>query len=151
MAWATKEAFFKCPVPRERLTVEGLGEVWVYGLTSGEKDEYESTVVSFNRANRELRMSNARATLLALAVRDQHGRRLFAEADMGRLAKIPAAVVDPILDVARRLSGMTAAEMEDLEKNSQRLQALLSEDSAGGLPDTSDAPSGTSPGSALGS
>ena len=58
-----------------------------------------------------------------LTIHDQHGKRMFGEVDMGRLCHIPANVVDPILDVARRLSGMAPEEIEELVKNSQTAQA----------------------------
>lgn len=136
--WATADAFFKCPVPREKVTVPGLGDIWVYGLTNEEKDEYENQVMQFSASDRQVRMRNARAMLLLLAVRNQHGSRMFGEKDMGRLKLIPVKITDPILDVVRRLSGMGANEIKDLIKNSQTLQELLSADSGSGSPDILD-------------
>ena len=130
MDWAKKEGFFKAKVPREEMTVPDIGKVWVYGLTAGQKDEYENNVVRLSGKNRQLHLANARAQLLLLTVHDQHGKRLFAEADMGRLCQIPAVIVDPILDVARRLSGMAAEEIEELVKNSETAQAVEKKDSS---------------------
>lgn len=126
--WATAEGFFKCPVPKEKVTVPELGDIWVHGLTCGEKDDYENNVVQFNRGSRELRLNNARAVLMQLTVRNQHGNRLFAEKDIGKLRNLPAGIVDPILDVARKLSGMATGEIEELVKNSQTAQEPSSED-----------------------
>ena len=126
--WATAEGFFKCPVPKEKVTVPELGDIWVHGLTCGEKDDYENNVVQFNRGSRELRLNNARAVLMQLTVRNQHGSRLFAEKDIGKLRNLPAGIVDPILDVARKLSGMATGEIEELVKNSQTAQEPNSED-----------------------
>ena len=126
--WATAEGFFKCPVPKEKVTVPELGDIWVHGLTCGEKDDYENNVVQFNRGSRELRLNNARAVLMQLTVRNQHGNRLFAEKDIGRLRNLPAGIADPILDVARKLSGMSTGEIEELVKNSQTAQEPSSED-----------------------
>ena len=126
--WATAEGFFKCPVPKEKGTVPELGDIWVHGLTCGEKDDYENNVVQFNRGSRELRLNNARAVLMQLTVRNQHGNRLFAEKDIGRLRNLPAGIADPILDVARKLSGMSTGEIEELVKNSQTAQEPSSED-----------------------
>jgi hypothetical protein len=123
MEWATKENFFKCPVPKERVTASELGDVWVHGLTAGEKDSYENDVVSFKARTRELRMTNARAVLMQLTIYNQHGVRLFGEKDIGRLCRVPAMIADPILDVARRLSGMATDELKDLVKNSEALEA----------------------------
>ena len=117
--WATKEGFFKCQVPRERKTVPGLGDIWIYGLTSGEKDEYEDSVVSVTAGSRQVKLTNARAILMRLCIYNQHGNRMFSEAEIGKLIGVPATVADPILDVAKRLSGMGSGEIEELVKNSQ--------------------------------
>lgn len=130
MDWAKKEGFFKAKVPREEMIVPEIGQVWIYGLTAGQKDEYENNVFRFSGRKRQLHLANARVQLLLLTVYDQHGKRLFAEEDMGRLCQIPAVIVEPILDVARRLSGMAVKEIEDLVKNSQTAQALEEPDSS---------------------
>ena len=129
MEWANKEGFFKAKVPREKRTAPDIGDVWIYGLTSGQKDDYENNVFRFTGTSRRFHLANARAQLFILTVHDQHGKRLFGENDIGRICEIPAAIVDPILDVARRLSGMAAGDIEQLVKNSQKVQAAESEDS----------------------
>jgi len=116
--WATKEGFFKCPVPRERKTVPGLGDIWIYGLTNAEKDDYEDKVISVRAGSRQVKLKNARAVLMSLVVFDKNGKRMFGEADIGRLLLVPAFVTDPVLDIARRLSGMRTGEEEELVKNS---------------------------------
>mgnify|MGYP001057459252 CR=1 FL=1 len=126
--WATAKAFFDCPMPRQKMTVPDIGDIYVYGLRSGEKDDYENNVVQFNRGDRQIRLDNARAVLLQLTVRDQHGNRMFAEKDIGKLAALPAKVADPILVVARKLSGMATGEIDELVKNSQTAPAPVSED-----------------------
>ena len=47
---------------------------------------------------------------------------MFDDTEMGKLCEVPAIIADPILDVARRLSGMTTGEIEDLVKNSETAQ-----------------------------
>ena len=130
--WATKEAFFKCPLPKEKVTAGDLGDIQVIGLTAGQKDEYENNVVSVKAGTKQVKLTNARAVLMQLTVHDRHGNKMFAESDIGKLATLPAKVVDPILDVARRLSGMAAGEIEDLVKNSQTDPGPKKEDSGSG-------------------
>jgi hypothetical protein len=130
--WATAEGFFKCTVPRQKMDIPDLGLIWVYGLESGEKDEYENSAYDYQRQSDSVKLKNARARLLQMTVRNQHGQRLFAEKDMGKLAALPAAVADPILDVARKLSGMREGEIEQLVKNSQMTQQLKSSGSDSG-------------------
>ena len=129
MEWAKKEKFFTAKVPREKITVPEIGDVWVYGLTSGEKDEYENSVIRLSGRSRQVHLANARAQLLMLTVHDQHGKRIFAEVDIGRICQIPAIIIDPILDVARRLSGMAVADIEELVKNSEMAQTAEKQDS----------------------
>jgi len=117
--WATKEGFFKSRVPREKMTVPDLGDIYVHGLTSGEKDGYENSVVSVTAGSRQVKLTNARAVLMQLCIYNQHGCRMFAENEIGKLIGVPAVVADPILDVAKRLSGMGVGEIEELVKNSQ--------------------------------
>ena len=130
MDWATKDGFFKAKVPRENITVPDIGDIWVYGLTAGQKDEYENNVVRLSDRNRQLHLANARAQLLLMTVHDQHGKPIFGQADMGRLCQIPAVIVEPILETARRLSGMAAEEIEDLVKNSETARQLEEKDSS---------------------
>jgi hypothetical protein len=124
MEWAQKAAFFEAKVPKETIDVEGLGRVNVWGLTAGEKDDYENRVMSFSGRSRELKMSNARAILLQLTVRDQHGNRMFGAKDLAKLGTIPVLLVEQILAVAKRLSGMDEGELDELVKNSQAAQDL---------------------------
>ena len=117
--WATKDTFFAAPVPIEQINVAGIGHVKIYGLTAGQKDEYENQIVRRKDKGSELNLTNARATLIVMCVRDGQGRHIFTDGDIGRISQMPAAVIDPILDVIRRTSGMGDAEIEGLVKNLQ--------------------------------
>lgn len=128
MAWASKDSFFGAKVPFEQMEIPDVGHIKVYGLTSGEKDAYENAVVRLEGKERNVKLANARAKLLIMTVRDNQGRPLFTDADMGRINNIPAQIVDPIMDVARRLSGMAGTEVEDLVKNSQQAQEQTQND-----------------------
>lgn len=136
--WATKEGFFKCPVPREKINVPDLGDVYIHGLTSGQKDDYENCVVSVTAGSREVKLTNASAVLMSLTVFDQHGNRMFSDKDIGKLCVVPAAVSDPILDVAKRLSGMNKNDIKDLVKNSQMGPEPGSDDSGSDSPQPSE-------------
>ena len=117
--WATKEGFFKAEVPREKVTVPDLGDIWIHGLTCEEKDDYEDLVMNFNVKTRKVKMTKARAMLMKMTVRNQHGNRMFGDGDMGRLCSVPVSIIEPILNVARKLSAMATDEIEDLVKNSE--------------------------------
>jgi len=129
MEWATKKDFDEAKVPRETVTLWNGKAAYVYGLTCQQKDDYENFVISVSGGNREVKLTNARANLLVLTIHNQQGKPLFTEEDIGKISTYPVACIEPILDVARRLSGMGAAEIKQLVKNSEIAQA---EDSGSG-------------------
>lgn len=92
MTWATKEAFFKAKVPTEKMEVPNIGTIYVYGLTCGQKDEYQNATTRISGKDRHIRLVNARALLLTMVVHDQHGRLLFNDSDIGRIIQIPAQI-----------------------------------------------------------
>lgn len=99
------------------------GVVRVRGLTAAERDQWEASLNRVEVRNGRTRVipdrGTIRARLVSMAVIDPAtGQRLFSEADVGALAKKSAAPVSRIYDVASRLSGITAADQEELEGNS---------------------------------
>jgi hypothetical protein len=126
--WAKAEDFFKAKVPKERVTVPRVGEIWIYGLTCGEKDDYENFVVKVDSKEKSVSLDNARAVLMQMVCRNQHGARIFSDKDIGKLTALPTSIVEPILKVARKLSGMDPNEIEDLVKNSQVIQEQKEKD-----------------------
>ena len=139
--WATSEGFSEAKPPVEVVEVEGVGSVKIIGLMAGEKDTYENRVMNLDVVEKSVTMNNARAILFQMTVYDQHGNRLFAEKDIGKIATFPAKIVDPILRVARRLSAMGADELNELVKNSLRGRQLAGSGSDTDSPDTSQDPS----------
>lgn len=115
--WADKNKIFSLTASQERREIVGVGCVWIRGLSLGEKDIYESDAYRFGKTG-EIRLNNARALLLMRTIYDQHGKRLFAESDMGRIQGLPSLIFEPLYETARRLSGFRVAEIEELAKNS---------------------------------
>ena len=122
--WATKEALLGQKVPREKHRIDGVGDVWIYGLTVGQKDEYEDAVFNVKAGSREVRVSNARALLIVRTLRNQHGKALFGDADMGRVRDLPAQIAEPIFAKAQELSGMPKGEVSEMVKNSEAIAEL---------------------------
>lgn len=129
MDWATKEGLFAAKVPVEEMEVPDIGRIKVRGLTVGEKDEYEGDIFRLE-GRRNFKMKNARAQLLLRCVLDKNGTRFFADKDMGKLLELPAVIADPIIDVARRLSGMATGDIEEMVKNSETARGQIQEGSA---------------------
>jgi hypothetical protein len=94
------------------------GAVLVRGLTGQQRDSYEASIMRLNGTNAQLNLINARAKLVALSIVDEEGARLFSDEDVQLLARKSAAALQRVFDVAQRLSGLSASDLEELSKNS---------------------------------
>jgi len=121
--WASKEALFKAPRTKERHTIPGFGDVWIYSLTCGQKDEYETAAYQVMSGTKEVKMRQARALLIAWCVYNQHGNRLFGDDDIGKIEAMDSWLTEPIYVKARKLSRMTAEDFEELVKNSETIRS----------------------------
>ena len=124
--------------------IPGRGSVYVRGLTGAEREAWQGS----NRQYRPKKdggfdlvpnLAGSEARLLARALCDENGKRLFTDQDAGKLGKLPASVVERIHKVAMELSGLGEDEEQETLGNSE---AAPSGDSSSDLPETSeDAPS----------
>lgn len=106
------------PPPVEAVDCPALGgRVCVRGLTCKEADAYQASNMRFDSKGRVVQQPNARGRLLALALCDERGKRLFTDDDAGMLGDIPAAAVQPALDRARALNGMADDAVEEAKGN----------------------------------
>lgn len=95
------------------------GTVRVKALTGIERDAFESALLSSNK-NGSVRvdMRNARARLVAFAVVDETGERVFSDDDMVMLGTKSASALDRIYDVAAALAGIGDGDIDELLGNS---------------------------------
>lgn len=97
------------PVP------EWGGTVRVRGLSGRERDAYEAAMVQISaNGARRVTMDNIRAGLVARSVVDAEGNRLFSDEDVKALGEKSGAALDRVWDVARRLSGLSEEDVEEL-------------------------------------
>lgn len=97
------------PVP------EWGGDVLVRGLSGAERDAYEAGIVVMGGdGNRHLNVANMRGRLVALCCVDENGERLFSAEDATALGEKSAGALERVFDVARRLSGLTDGDVEEL-------------------------------------
>jgi hypothetical protein len=101
------------PVP------EWGGTVRVRGLTGLERDKFESAHVKYRGRKTDVNMVNIRARLVSLTVVDGDGKRMFTNEDVRALGQKSAVALQRVFDVAQRLSGMSAEDLEELTKNSE--------------------------------
>lgn len=119
MEYLTKEAILQV----EDLSAEDVevpewgGTVRVRGLTGTERDSFEAAIVGRDPRKAAFDMQNIRARLVAYSVVDGDGQRLFSEADIRALGEKSAVALQRVFEVAQRLSGLTAADVEELTKN----------------------------------
>jgi hypothetical protein len=94
------------------------GSVLVWPLTGAERDELELTTIEGKGRNAQVNLRNFRAKLVVRTVRDADGRRIFTDDQAAALGSKSAAALERIADVARRLSGLSEADVEELTGNS---------------------------------
>jgi hypothetical protein len=117
-----RESIFGIPdIKTEEVYVaEWGGSVTVRGLTAAGRDAYEASIISHNGKKVQLDKRNIRAKLVVMSVIDADGKRMFSDGDATALGEKNAAALDTIYAVAARLSGLSAADEEELAKNSGR-------------------------------
>jgi len=98
------------------------GTVRVRSLSGKERDDYERQCIEFKGKGKTDIKSNMRARLVCLAACDNSGKRLFTDDQMIMLGAKSAAELDKVFAVAQQLSGITDADVEELEKNSDATQ-----------------------------
>ncbi len=131
MALLSKEAILAVQdIVREEVEApEWGGSVLVWGLTGTERDRYEAALTEQRGKRMRANLQNARARLVAMAVRDENGKRLFSDAEIPALGGKSGKVLDRLFDVAARLSGLNVGDVEELAGNSSGGQ---SDDSGSG-------------------
>lgn len=90
-------------------------------LMGSDRDAYEASIVGTRisgkkNAPRELNLLNARARLVARAMIDEGGKRIYQDNEAGRLGQMPAAGLERVYDAVRKLSGITDSDEKELEE-----------------------------------
>lgn len=113
------------------------GTVRVRAFSGRERDAFEASLVRGDGKDRKVDLTNMRARLVALTVVDETGQKLFTHDDVDLLGAKSGAALDRVFAVAQKLNGLSAADVEDLTKNSS---GAPSADFTSGLPLPSDTP-----------
>jgi hypothetical protein len=91
------------------------GSVRVRSMSGKERDAYEAGIVQMRGdGSRKVTLENIRARLVSLTVVGEDGERLFSESDIGVLGDKSAAALERVFDVARKLSGLSEDDVEEL-------------------------------------
>lgn len=92
------------------------GRVFVRGMSARQRGDWEQTLVRGKKVDAR----NARASLAAAClVTDETGAtRMFSDEEATILGKTRADILQPIFDVAQRLSGVSDKDVDELGKSS---------------------------------
>ena len=99
------------------------GTVRVRSITADERDQFEEAMVPESRGRGRKRKTakasliHFRARLVALATVDDGGARLFSDEDVEKLGQKSAGALSRVFDAAAELAGLTAEEVEEIERN----------------------------------
>lgn len=126
----TREAFLavKPALPKVLVPLDELqpgASVWVRGMTGKERDDWEVGVFLLVERERERVAGggapdpyyvsrNLRARLAAASCCDEAGQLLFGLEDADQLGRYPAAALDRVYAVARRLSLIEEQDVQEL-------------------------------------
>ncbi len=97
--------------------------VKVRTMNASERDHFEAGTVERNGSSVRTNLENIRARLCLLCLVDENGDRLFQEEDTYPLGGKSAAALDRVFQVAQRLNGLRAEDVDELAKNSKAGQA----------------------------
>lgn len=90
------------------------GEVLVRELRGRERDAFEEGSLD---KQRNLKMTNMRARLVAMSVIDDEGERLFTSKEALELGEKSASALNRLFEVCCKISGITSDDVDKLEGN----------------------------------
>jgi hypothetical protein len=108
---AEDREFVEVPCP------EWGGDVRLRSITGTQRDRYEQSLMSSNGADRKMNLTNARVKLIVLCAVDETGRPLFTSEDVQALGRKNAAPIDRLFDACRKLSGMSAEDVDRMTED----------------------------------
>jgi hypothetical protein len=106
-------------IPTQIVEVPEWGlAVRVKGLTGKQVDAWQGSLFKVKGDDVEMKMTNARAKLVAMCIVDENGKRVFNDgADVFDLGDKASKAINRIYEVARELSGISKEALEDIEGN----------------------------------
>ena len=118
MGLLTRDDFknIEANLKRERIDLDGDNYIFVREMTSGERDTFEGTVLSFDQKGTIHReTSNYRAKFVCMTACDENGTLVFTLDDAKWLGNKSVCLVDKLFFKAKELNDWS---IEKAEKNS---------------------------------
>lgn len=94
------------------------GSVLVRALTGKQRGQFTSMLVEQRAGGRTLRLQDVQVLLCGLSIVDEHGKRMFSDAEMSVLGGKSAAALQRVFEVAQRISGLSEEDVNELSGNS---------------------------------
>jgi hypothetical protein len=100
------------------------GSVYMRSITAAERGQIEASAARFreSKGKDEVFARTFTVKIVAMALCDEAGARLFSDEEVSKLAQKNAKVVAKLSEVAQHLSGFAKEDIEQLEKNSPSAQ-----------------------------
>lgn len=106
-------------LPYELVEVRPGKGLYVQGLSGTERDAFEASLMKGRGSARRMDTRNVRARLAVRCIVDKPGgERVFSDADIDRLGRVRADVLQKVFDAAQRLSGVSDEDIDELGKSS---------------------------------
>lgn len=108
-------------LPRERVEVPELGPgtyVFIQGMSGTDRDAWETSLVRGRGNHRRVDTLNIRAKLLVRCLVNEDGSRMFEPHEADQVGQIRVDVLQRLFEVAQRLSGVSDADADELERRS---------------------------------
>lgn len=126
MNLVSKATFLATHAPdEEQVPLPELGDgaaILVRGLTVRERSEFERQFLSKKGDRLDNRVKELRERLLIACCRNADGSMMFTVDDLKAIGNMSASIVERIVNVAQRLSGMSATDVDEIAKNSEQTQ-----------------------------
>lgn len=91
--------------------IKVAGEVfYVKELTAGDSVKYESSLYTIVNGQPVLKLENSKSRLIALALVDAEGKRIFDDKDIEQINSLPAKIVDQLFKECSRVNGIGEAK-----------------------------------------
>ncbi|HHQ48922.1 MAG TPA: hypothetical protein ENK19_08590 [Acidobacteria bacterium] len=112
---------------QEEVDVPELGgTVIVREMSGSERDSWEASLLDTRGPDPVMNLANTRAKLLVRTIVDADGKRLFTDDEIDLVGALSASALDRLFAVAARLSRVSAADVEELAKNSPGARSAAS-------------------------
>lgn len=103
---------------RVELEINGKKDfIFARGMSGAERDSWEAEQFEARRKGDTKTQKLYRASQYVRMACDENGKLLFTPEDAAWVKDLPCCVLEPVIDVGQRLSGMSAAAAEDIGKN----------------------------------